>query len=97
MSAVTWATHFIGHVDRESHHTEVVDDEDSFQVQRFAVLHYPRPKRHHKVNVHGDDDCLWEWRGHKEPVLCAIVCKKSTEVTGLVAMTSQVSQTFKKA
>lgn len=55
-------THFIDHVDRESHYTEVVEDEDSFQVQRFAVLHYPRPKRCHKVNVCRDDDRLWKWR-----------------------------------
>lgn len=30
MSAVHRLTHFIDHVDRESHHTEVVEDEDSF-------------------------------------------------------------------
>lgn len=55
-------THFIDHVDRESYYAEVVEDEDSFQVQRFAVLHYSRPKRCHKVNVYCDDDRLWEWR-----------------------------------
>lgn len=43
-SAVHGLTHFIDHVDGQSHHTEVVEDEDSFQVQRFTVLHYPRTK-----------------------------------------------------
>lgn len=74
---ILWTeTHFIDHVDRESHYTEVVEDEDSFQVQRFAVLHYPRPKRCHKVNVCRDDDRLWKWRRHKEPVPCPRVFKE---------------------
>lgn len=71
-----WLTHFMDQVDRESYYTEVVDDKDSFQVQRFAVLHYSRSKWCDKENVQHNDHRLWEWRWHKEPVLCPMVCQK---------------------
>lgn len=70
-------THLVAHVERERHHAEVVDDEDSFEVEGFAVLHDSRPQRCHKVNVCCDDDCLWEWRRHEEPVLRPGVCERS--------------------
>ena len=56
--------HLVAHVEWESHHAEVVDDEDSFEVKGFAVLHYSRPQRCDKVNVRDDDDRLRERRGH---------------------------------
>lgn len=67
-------THFIAHVERENHHAEVVDYENSLEVEGFAVLHYPRPQRCDKVNVRRDDDRLGERGRHKEPVLRPRVC-----------------------
>lgn len=75
-------THFIAHVEWESHHTEVVEYEDSFEVKSLAVLHYPRPQRCHKVNVCCDHKRLGEWGWHQEPVPCPWVCNRSMS-TGL--------------
>ena len=55
-------THFIAHVERERHHAEVVDYEDSFEVEGFAVLHYLGPERCHEVDVRCDDDRLGKRR-----------------------------------
>lgn len=61
--------HLIAHVEWESHHTEVVDNENSFEIKGFAVLHYARSQRRDKVNVRCNDDRLRERRRHKQPLL----------------------------
>lgn len=67
-------THLVAHVERERHHAEVVDDEDSLEVEGFAVLHDPRPQRLDEVNVHHDDEGLGERRRHEEPARRPSVC-----------------------
>lgn len=70
--------HLIAHVEGESHHTEIVDNENSFEIKGFAVLHDPGPQWRDKVNVRCDDDGLGNGRRHEQPLLRPCVCNKST-------------------
>ena len=71
-------THFIDHVEWERHHAEVVDYEDSFEVEGLTVLHYPRPQRRDEVNVGCDDERLGERGRHEGPLLRPRVCNRGT-------------------
>lgn len=73
--------HLIDHVDWQSHHAEVVHDQDSFEVEGFAVLHDAGAQRRHKVDVRRDDDGLGERGRHEEPVLRPGVCQRRQAVT----------------
>lgn len=69
--------HLIAHVEGESHHTEVVDNENSFEIESLAVLHYLWSQRCDKVNVRYNDERLRERRRHKQPLLRPRVCNIS--------------------
>lgn len=75
-------THLVAHVERQSDHAKVVDDENSLEVEGFAVLHYPGPQWRDKVNVCYNDERLGHRGRHEEPVPRAPVCNRDM-LTGL--------------